>query len=288
MRPAEEGLLLLCCALGQPVRPLSAREYRQLAARFAAAPPAEGEVTAPLLRALGFSAEFSARVAGLLDRREALHRYLAQPGLTVLTRISKQFPAALCKLGEDCPPALFLRGDAALLQTPCLALTGSRRLRPENRRFAESIGLLAAREGRTLVSGNAVGADQTGQDACLHTGGRVICFIPDALREHSTRKNVLFCSDEGWDIPFSSQRALRRNRYIHALGGISFVAQCTAGSGGSWDGALASLRARLSTVYIFRDGSPDAEALTRYGAISIAAAPPLLRHLPPPQLSIFD
>ena len=36
------------------------------------------------------------------------------------------------------------------------------------------------------------------------------------------------------------------------------------------------------------DGSPDAEALTRYGAHPIAAAPTLLRQLPPPQLSIFD
>lgn len=34
MGPAEEGLLLLCCRLGDEVTPLSAVEYHQLAQRI--------------------------------------------------------------------------------------------------------------------------------------------------------------------------------------------------------------------------------------------------------------
>lgn len=288
MRRAEQVLLLLCCALGQSVQPLTAREYRQLAERFSAAPPSDGKITVPALRTLGFSEAFSARVVSLLGRREALERCLALPELTVVTRLSEQFPAALRQLGDACPPALFLRGDAALLQTPCLALTGSRRLRTENEWFAGAIGALAAREGRTLVSGNAVGADRAGQNTCLAAGGRVICFLPDALCAYPARKNVLYCSDEGWDCAFTAARALRRNLYIYALGKIAFVAQCTAGYGGSWRGATESLRRGLSEVYIFDDGSSDAAALVREGAHPLPDAPCFLRELPQRALSIFD
>lgn len=287
MRRAEELLLLLCHPLGQEVRPLSAWEYRQLAASFSAA-PADGALTASALTALGFSAAFSARVVALSERREVLERYLSKPDVTVLTRLSAQFPAALRRLGDACPTALFLRGDVSLLQTPCLALTGSRRLREENRRFAERIGTLAAREGRTLVSGNAVGADQAGQNSCLLGGGRVICFLPDALTEHRARENVLLCSDEGWDFPFSNARALRRNLYIYALGGLAFVAQCTEGHGGSWRGATESLKRGLSEVFIYNDGSADAAALVRLGALPLTAAPLRLDELPARPLSIFD
>lgn len=288
MRRAEELLLLLCHPLGQPVQPLRGWEYRELAARFSDAPPSDEALTAPALERLGFPSEEAARIVALAERQEVLERYLAQPGPTVVTRLDERFPAALRKLGTACPPALFLRGDPALLQAPCLALTGSRRIRPENERFAAAAGTLAARENRALVSGGAVGADTAAQNACLRDGGRVICFVPDALADHPAQKNVLFCSDEGWDLPFSAARALRRNLFIYALGGTAFVAQCTAGSGGTWNGATESLKRRLSEVYVYADGSADAAALVREGAIPLTAAPRFLSELPPKELSIFD
>ena len=287
MRRAEQLLVLLCCALGQPVQPLRAWEYRQLAARFSDAPPNE-ELTAPALEHLGFSPAAAARITALAGRQALLEHYLAQPDIAVVTRLSPRFPDALRRLGADCPPVLFLRGDPALLRAPCLALTGSRRIRPENERFAAAIGTLAAREGRALVSGGAAGADRAGQNACLRAGGRVICFVPDALSGHRAQSGVLFCSDEGWDVPFSTIRALRRNRYIYALGGTAFVAQCTAGRGGSWSGATESLERGLSAVYVYDDGSPDAAALAQRGASLLAAAPRSLHDLPPRELSIFD
>lgn len=288
MRRAEQLLLLLCHALGQPVQPLRPWEYRELAARFSDAPPSDEELTAPALERWGFPPEEAVRITALAERQDVLARYLAQPGITVITRLDERFPAALRKLGTACPPALFLRGDPALLQTPCLALTGARRIRPKNERFAAAIGTLAARENRTLVSGGAVGADLAAQNACLRAGGRVICFVPDALADHPAQENVLFCSDEGWDLPFSAARALRRNPYIYALGGIAFVAQCAAGSGGSWRGATESLKRGLSEVYIYDDGSADAAALVREGAVPLAAAPRFLAELPLKELSIFD
>ena len=55
MRPAEEGLLLLCCALGTQDVPLTPAQYRTLARRVRQTRQAgDGEVTPAYLRALGY------------------------------------------------------------------------------------------------------------------------------------------------------------------------------------------------------------------------------------------
>ena len=120
MRPAEEGLLLLCCALGTQDVPLTPAQYRTLARRVRQTCQAgDGEVTPAYLRALGYPEAAALQITALLDRTDTLHRYLeaaAAQGITVLTRLSDGFPARLRRMGEtECPPALFCRGDTALL-----------------------------------------------------------------------------------------------------------------------------------------------------------------------------
>ena len=248
MRPAEEGLLLLCCALGTQDVPLTPAQYRTLARRVRQTCQAgDGEVTPAYLRALGYPEAAALQITALLDRTDTLHRYLeaaAAQGITVLTRLSDGFPARLRRMGEtECPPALFCRGDTAPLGTRCVALVGSRQLRPDNRRFAVQAGKLAAAEGFTLVSGGAAGADTAAQEACLAAGGRVICFVPDSLLDHPARQNVLYCSTGGYELPFSTPRALARNCLIHAMGEKTLVAQCAEGTGGTWSGSQWNLAA---------------------------------------------
>lgn len=290
MRRAEEGLLMLTCTLGQDVVPLAPSEYDFLAKTVAKGmhtAPAQ-KLTAQFLIQLGCPKLQAERVVALLDREEALHRYLSQADVTALTRISDAFPARLRLLKSHCPTALFCKGDVSLLQTPCISLVGARDLPVRNRRFAERIGTLAAHEGYTLVSGGAIGADTAAQNACLAAGGRVICFVPDALKRYKMQKNVLFCSDEGWEFAFSSARALRRNRFIHALGEKVFVARCTLPRGGTWSGTSYNLQHRLSEVYILDDEAEGAKALGAMGAVSVEENLTSIRDLLPSQLSIFD
>ena len=255
MRPAEEGLLLLCCALGTQDVPLTPAQYRTLARRVRQTCQAgDGEVTPAYLRALGYPEAAAVQITALLDRTDTLHRYLeaaAAQGITALTRLSDGFPARLRRMGEtECPPALFCRGDTALLGTRCVALVGS-----DNRRFAVQAGKLAAAEGFTLVSGGAAGADTAAQEACLAAGGRVICFVPDSLLDHPARQNVLYCSAGGYELPFSTPRALARNCLIHAMGEKTLVAQCAEGTGGTWSGSHCSPAERRG-CRIFRRLSP--------------------------------
>ena len=294
MRPSEEGLLLLCCKLGQPVRPLSPSEYKQLEAYVRAMNLTRSkddfqEVTPKYLASLGYSEEMSQRIHSLLDRPEALNSYLAaQPDISIITRISDRFPHRLRRLGSDCPPALFCKGDTALLDSHCISLVGSRMLFPRGSAFAQRIGTMAASEGFTLVSGGASGADSAAQEACLAAGGDVICFVPDRLESYSSRPHVLYCCAEGYDLPFSNTRALRRNFFIHAMGEKTFVAQCPRTAGGTWQGSRENLKHGWSELYVLNDGSEGADALARLGASFVEDDLPPLADLLSYQLSIFD
>ena len=294
MRPSEEGLLLLCCKLGQPVRPLSPSEYKQLEAYVRAMNLTRSkddfqEVTPKYLASLGYSEEMSQRIHSLLDRPEVLKSYLAaQPDISIITRISDRFPHRLRRLGSDCPPALFCKGDTALLDSRCISLVGSRMLFPRGSAFARRIGTMAANEGFTLVSGGASGADSAAQEACLAAGGDVICFVPDRLESYSSRPHVLYCCAEGYDLPFSNTRALRRNFFIHAMGEKTFVAQCPRTAGGTWQGSKENLKHGWSELYVLNDGSEGADALARLGASFVEDDLPPLADLLSYQLSIFD
>lgn len=293
MQAAEKSLLLLCCKLGQAVKPLTPAEYRQLSeyVRVIALTRAEqdNEVSPEQLMSLGFCPGLSRRVASLLDRENTLREYLSKAEDTVVvTRISGSFPRRLYRLEGDCPAALFCKGDLNLFNSRCVSLVGSRLLFPRGRAFARRIGQMAAREGFTLVSGGANGADTAAQEACLEAGGRVICFVPDELNRYAPRQNLLYCSADGYDLPFSAARALRRNHFIHALGEKAFVAQCPATSGGTWSGTSDNLRHRWSEVYVLRDGSNGTEALMALGAIGVEDNLSSLAELPSCQLSIFD
>ena len=290
MTGAERGFLLLCCHLGNPERkPLTVAQFRKLARRVRESEKAPGDRELELsdLTALGYDAEYGRRILRLLDEEALLARYLAKAdryGCVPLTRLTPGYPRRILEaLGDDAPGCIWARGDLSLLERPGIALVGSRELRPENRRFAREAGAQAARQGLTLISGNARGADRTAQDAALAAGGGVISIVADLLTDHVPVKGILYLSEEGYDLEFSSQRALSRNRCIHALGLSAIAAQCSMQTGGTWDGSVKNLRFGWSPLYIFNDGSESADLLEQMGAEKIGFEELQdLRNLPSP------
>ncbi len=278
MNAKERGFLLLTSALGDPERkPLTVPQFRTLASRVRSMdkPKESRELTENDLVALGYDRKMALRITELLLDEGALARYLHRGKIKdcfPLSRVSEEYPLAVRKrLGLDAPGCLWTKGDRDLLQTPLVALVGSRDLAEPNRVFAEAVGREAARQGITLISGNARGADRTAQEACLAEGGRVICVIADALQNYPLRKNILYLSEDSFDLPFSPQRALSRNRVIHSLGAMTLVAQCTLGTGGTWDGTLKNLHNNWSPVFVYVDGSVAAEKLVQMGATAVVA-----------------
>ena len=273
MNPREKGFLLLTSHLGNPERRvLTGPQLRQLTRRMAGADihAEDRDLCLEDLVCLGYGPDMAVRILELLNDEEILGNYLYKAqscGCFPLTRVSEGYPLILRKrLGEDSPGCLWLKGEREILASSGIALVGSRDLLLENQAFAEAVGIRAAEQGLTLISGNARGADRAAQEACLAHGGRVISVIADSLESQPLRERILYVSEDGFDLPFTSQRALSRNRVIHSWGELTFVAQVKHGSGGSWVGTTQNLRSGWSTVVCFRDGSEAMNALEQMGA----------------------
>ena len=276
MNPKDRGYLLLSSKLGDPCRkPLSIPQLRALAQKAPYLPEggADAELTVAHLISAGVEKWLAQRTVELLGGELQLEAYLKRAkrlGCHAITRAGDNYPTLLRRrLGQEAPGCLWAKGDLGILNRPAVSLVGSRELAEENRHFAQQVGIQAARQGYALVSGNARGADSVAQAACLETGGWVISVLADSLEERCPDSRVLLLSEDDFDEPFTVQRALRRNRVIHALGQFTFVAQCTLERGGTWDGSTQNLRHHWSPLYCFQDGSPASMELEQMGACLI-------------------
>ena len=273
---------------------LSLAQARELSRRARAAGIGEEDplrdVTVKDVRRLGYSEYEAGHIVSLLGRERQLDGYLLaaeKADVAVITRLDARFPQRLREqLGARCPAALFCRGDLELLQSVCVSVVGSRHLASPGAQFAAQAGRLAAREGFTLCSGDAMGADRTAQEACLRGGGSVLIFPATELVYCPIRKNTLYAAEGGFELGFSAQRALGRNRFIHAMGEKTLVAQTGFGKGGTWSGSLDNLQHEYSPLFVFDDGSEGARALCARGATPVQALTSL-QALTPAQLS-FD
>ena len=275
MNRRERGFLLLTSHLGDPERKvLTVAQLRTLALRMRdmACPTEERDLNESDLLRLGCDRELTKRILSLLEQEEMLDAYLGKSAAhrcVPITRVSDHYPQILRqRLGLDSPGCLWARGDVEILNTPAISLVGCRELSVPNREFAEAVGYQTAEQGLTLVSGNARGADRAAQEACLKAGGRVISIVADGLSRVPAR-NMLYLSEDGFDKEFSAQRALSRNRCIHALGRMVFVAQCDLQKGGTWSGTVKNLRFGWSPVACYRDGSEAMRQLEQMGAYQI-------------------
>ncbi len=296
MNAREQGFLLLTSHLGDPQRKvLTVAQLRVLTAcvRASEKKTEERSMVTEDLMAMGYNRPSAERIVSLLSESERMLHYTmkgVRAGCMPVTRITQGYPQLLHKrLGSDTPGVLWAKGEISLLAEPAVALVGSRELREENIAFAREVGIQAAEQGYVLVSGNARGADREAQEACLAAGGKVISIVADSLLRQQTRENVLYLSEDSYDLPFSTPRALSRNRLIHCMGRLTLVAQCRKEKGGSWDGSVNNLHHSWSPLYCFSDGSEGAEALLSRGANPVTMQQLTdLSHLVETGINFFD
>lgn len=269
---------MLCCCLGDSTADiLSLSQLHELSKRVRAAglrgEDGARELTEADLARLGYPPSQAARIVRLLSREALLDSYLSaaeRAGVQVITRLDARFPMRLReRLGISCPAFLFCRGDVALLQKRCISVVGSRQLVEPGLGFALRAGALIAREGFTLCSGGAQGADRAAQEACLKAGGQAVIFPATEIVFLPAGKNVLYVAEDGFELGFSVQRALGRNRLIHALGEKTLVAQTDFEKGGTWSGSMNNLKHGYSELYVHADRSEGAQALIARGATPV-------------------
>jgi DNA processing protein len=223
------------------------------------------------------------RLARLLGRGFLLSQVIERwqtRAIWVVSRADPNYPRRLkSRLREDAPAVLYGCGEVSLLETGGLAVVGSRHVDDSLIEYTMSVGRLAARGGRTLVSGGAKGIDQAAMRGALEAGGKVSGVLADSLEKTSMNREhrdlliegqLVLISPYDPSAGFNVGNAMQRNKLIYALADASLVVSADLNKGGTWTGASEQLdKLRFIPVYVRStgDSSPGLEGLRLKGAM---------------------
>jgi predicted Rossmann fold nucleotide-binding protein DprA/Smf involved in DNA uptake len=291
LSPNTQAILLLVAPLlagrgGASSDLLSPGEYQRLARHLREMQRQPADLLAPdgadLLRACHFVVEES-RLQRLLGRGFLLSQVVEHwqaRAIWVVSRADTGYPRRLkARLREEAPALLYGCGDIRLLETGGLAMVGSRHVGDSLIDYTMAIGRLAARAGRTIISGGAKGIDRAAMRGALEAGGKVNGVLADSLertamnREH---RNLLIDGQLALVSPYDPNagfhvgHAMQRNKLIYALADASLVVNSDFQKGGTWAGAIEQLdKLRLVPVYVRSTGVPaeGLDALRKKGAM---------------------
>ena len=157
-----------------------------------------------------------------------------------LQRDDERYPECLREL-PDPPSCLWVRGDLALLDRPCVAIVGTRRATAYGERVARELARGLAVAGATVISGLARGIDSAAHRGALDAGGATVAVLGtgidvaypkgNARLQQTIGEQGLLLSElepanaaHGGSFP-------RRNRIIAALARVTIVAEAGVKSG---------------------------------------------------------
>lgn len=192
----------------------------------------------------------------LAFQAERLHN----EGFQIIPINSPDYPGVLKEnlKTKSAPPVLYVKGKKGLLQTPAVAIVGSRNAGTKALEFTDTIARKCAGEGKVVVSGFAKGVDKQALDSALEARGKSIIVLPQGILtfqsgfkkyyEPIINGEVLvlstFFPGAAWDVGL----AMARNVYIYGLAKEIYVAESDQ-KGGTWEGALNGLK-RERKVYV--------------------------------------
>jgi len=152
----------------------------------------------------------------------------------------KFYPQSLLHI-SDPPLLLFVKGRIELLNTPSLAIVGSRNASPQGLRNAEAFALAASDSSLCIVSGLAQGIDAAAHLGGLRGKGSSIAIVgtgldkvyPSSNRElaHQLAQNGAIVSEFFLGTPPKSSNFPRRNRIISGLSLGCLVVEASLQSG---------------------------------------------------------
>lgn len=267
--------LLMSPGVGrETARRLLARFLSPQAAIDAHPDALRGCVDAPTALALATPPEGHARrLAATLAWRAA-----APDRRRVLVLGEADYPTLLLHTADP-PLLLYLEGDARLLQSPCLAMVGSRRPSAQGRDNARRFARALAGRGWTIVSGLAAGIDGAAHEGALDVDGHTIAVVgtgldtvyPTAHRALAARiaTRGLLVSELALGTPPLAANFPQRNRIIAGLARGTLVVEAALRSGSLITARLASEAGREVMAIpgsILSAESAGCHALIRQGA----------------------
>jgi DNA processing protein len=167
-------------------------------------------------------------------------RWLEDAGNGIITLADPDYPQTLLNTADP-PLLLYIKGRRELLNSPALAVVGSRHATAQGLSNAEAFALSLSAAGLCVVSGMAHGIDAAAHRGGLRGAGSSIAVIgtgldkvyPAANRElaHQLGKNGLLISEFSLGTPPLAANFPRRNRIISGLSLGCLVVEASMQSG---------------------------------------------------------
>lgn len=158
----------------------------------------------------------------------------------LLTWCDPEYPPLLKEI-HDPPIVLYAIGNLACVQSPTVAMVGSRKPSITGSETAWRFAFELAKENITIVSGLALGIDAQAHSGCLAAGGKTIAVMGTGIdciypRRHARladkiSENGLLLSELPLQSPPAALHFPRRNRIISGLSLSTLVVEAAIRSG---------------------------------------------------------
>lgn len=187
------------------------------------------------------------------SKAETVLTWLQADNNHVITLADAEYPKALLEI-PDPPPLLYAKGHLHWLNSPSIAVVGSRNASPQGEKNAEDFSQALAQYGYTIISGMALGIDGAAHRGALRANGGTIAVVGTGLDvvypakhrdlAHQIAERGLIISEFPLGTPSKAQNFPRRNRIISGLSLGCLVVEANVQSGSLITARLAAEQGR--------------------------------------------
>lgn len=202
------------------------------------------------------------------DRAKGLYDEIQDKRISIITEIDNSYPEHLKKtLNGQCPPVLFVKGNASLLSTKAVGFCGSRKVSPKGIEITELCAEQLASRRITVVSGYASGTDIAAHKSAIEHGGATVfvlaeglfnCSPKGAVRYLLSNDNHVFVSQFLPNQVWNAGNAMRRNSIIIGLSSAMILVE-SGKKGGTFAAGVESLR-RGTPLFVIDYEKPEVSA----------------------------
>ncbi len=158
-----------------------------------------------------------------------------------ITKKHKQYPPYLKEIAHP-PKQLYILGEPLDDYLPAVTIVGSRKLTTYGKELTYRLAYDLAKQGVTIISGLALGADGVAHEAALDTGGRTIAVLAgglDSIHPRSHRNLAIRLLKQGGTliseypegVPPLKQNFVARNRLVAGMSDIVLITEAAEASG---------------------------------------------------------
>lgn len=168
---------------------------------------------------------------------------MEKKGIKIYKFSDPSFPKQLRKIGNECPPIIYLKGNHELLNNlNPVAIIGSSDCSQEGRNKSYQMGFEYGRRGNVVISGLALGCDTEAHIGCLDWRGKTIAIVGSGLDITYPKENIklkerilseggLLISEQPFGVKANPRKLSARCRIQAALSEKIIVAECKIKSG---------------------------------------------------------